>query len=56
MHIELTKSLKIGPPNAKYDLEGKFRESCTSMNLGNEGKIEEAMAAGNNKDDNDKDY
>lgn len=56
IYIGLIKPLKVSLLNAKYDLNGKLRESCTSVDLGYEGEIEEAMSAGNNKDDNNKDY
>ena len=54
MQIGPTRLLEVGPPNAKYDLEGRLREGCTSADWGNNGETEEAMAADNNKDDDEK--
>lgn len=53
MHIGRTKLLKIGLPNAKYDLEGRLYKECTSADWGNNSKIEEAIAIDNNKDGNE---
>ena len=53
MHIGPTRLLEIGPPNAKYDLKKRLRERYTSADWGDDGEIEEAIAADDNKD-NDK--
>lgn len=55
MHIKLTRLLAVGLPNTEYDLEGRLHEGCTSVDWGDEGEIKEAMTAGDNEDDDDKD-
>lgn len=55
MYIEPTRLLKVDSPNVKYDLEEKFYEGCTGADWGNDSEIEKAMAADNNKDNNEKD-
>ena len=54
IHIGPTSLLEVGPSNAKYDSEERLREECTDTDWGDDGEIEEAMAADNNED-NDKD-
>lgn len=54
MYIGLTKLLKVGPFNAEYDFEEKFCEGCTGVDWGNDDEIKEAMAADNNKNDDEK--
>lgn len=56
MHIRPTRLLEVGPPNAEYDLKERLRKRCTGGDCGNNGKIEEAMAADNNKDDDKEDF
>ncbi len=56
MHIGPTKVLEVGLPNTEYDLEERLHERCTSVDWANEGEIEEAMAAGDDEDDDDKDF
>ena len=55
MHIGPTRLLKVGPPNAQYDSEGRLRERCTGADWGDDGEIEEAMAADDDEDDDEKD-
>lgn len=55
MHIGQTKLLEVGPFNAGYDFEARLCKECTSTDCGNKGKIKEAMAADNHKDDDEED-
>lgn len=55
MHIRPTRVLKVGPSNAKYNLEGKVREEYSGADWGDNSEIEEAMAANDNKDDDQED-
>ena len=55
IHIGPTRLLEVGLPNAKYDLEGRLREGCIGADWGNDGEIEEAIAADDNEDDNEED-
>lgn len=56
IYIGLTRLLKIGLPNTEYNLKGRLREDYTSMDWGDEDKIEKVMAAGNDENDDDKDF
>lgn len=56
MHIGPPKLLETGLLNIKYDFEGKLCEKCTCADCGNDGKIEEAMATDNNKDNDKEDF
>ena len=51
MHIEPTRLSKVVSLNVEYDSEGRLRERCTGADWGNDGEIEEAMAADIEKDD-----
>ena len=53
MHIGPTRLLEVSPSNAEYDLEGKLNKRCTGANWGDDGEIKEAMAADDDKDDNE---
>lgn len=55
MHIRLSKLLKVGLPNAKYDSKRRLGEGYTSVDWGNDSEIKEAMAVDNNKDDDEED-
>lgn len=55
IHIEPTRLLEIGLPNAEYDLKERICEGYTNNDLGYDGQIEEAIAADNNKNDNKED-
>lgn len=55
MYIGLIRLLEVGPPNAKYNLEERLREGYTDMDWGDKGEIKEAMAIGNNKNNDNKD-
>lgn len=55
MHIEPTKLLEVGPSNTKYDLEERLCKRCTNTNWGDDSEIEKAIAADNNKNNNEKD-
>lgn len=55
MHIRSTRLLEVGFPNIKYDSKWRLRERCTGVDWCHESEIEEAIAARNNKYDNDKD-
>lgn len=54
MLIRLTRLLEDCLPNAKYDSKKKFRKRCTNVDYDNDGKIEEAMTADNDKEDDKK--
>lgn len=53
MHIRPTKLLEVSPSNARYNLERKLREGCTGADWDNNGKIEEAMPANDDKDNDE---
>lgn len=55
MHIGLTKLLKVSPPNAKYDMEEKLHKKYTKVNQVDDGKIKKAMAANNDKNNDEED-
>ena len=56
MHIGSTRFLELGFPNAKYDLESKLREGCTDRDWGDNGEIEEAIAADNDENNDEEDF
>ena len=56
MHIGLTRLLKVGRPNVEYDLERKLHKRCINIDWGDNGKIKEAMAADDDKDNNEGDF
>lgn len=55
MHIGPTKLLEVGPPKAKYNSERRLRKGCIGVDWGDQGEIAVVMAAGDDKDDDDKD-
>lgn len=55
MHIRPTRFLEVDLHNIKYDSEWRLCKGCTGVDCCDESEIEEAITAGNNKDDNDKD-
>ena len=56
MHIALTRLLKVGLSNTKYNLEEKICEGCIDENWGDNGEVEEAMAADNDDNDDKEDF
>lgn len=56
MHIRPNRLLEVGLHNTKYNLEKTLRKRYIKANQGNNGKIEKAMAANNNKNDDEKDF
>lgn len=54
MYIRPTRLLEVGLFNVEYDSVGKLYGRCTDVDWGNEGKIEEAMAATDDNKDDDK--
>lgn len=55
MYIGPTRLFEVGPPKAVYDSERRLHEGCIGVDWGDQGEIAVVMAAGNDKDDNDKD-
>lgn len=55
MHIRPTKILKVGPLNARYELERRHYEGCINAKWGNKDEIERVMAADDNNNDNKED-
>lgn len=53
MYIGLTRLLVIGFFNAKYDSKRRLSKGYTSANWDNVSKIKKAVAADNNKDDDE---
>lgn len=53
MYIWLSYLLEVGPLNAKYDLERKLHERCSSANWGHDDNIERALATDNIGDDDE---
>lgn len=56
IHIGSTRFLEVGSLNAKYDSKRKLCEGYISIDWGDNGKIKEAIAVNNNKDNDEKDY
>lgn len=54
IYIESTRLLEVGFSNVKYYLKKRFYEEYTSADYGDEGEIIEAIAANDNKDNNEK--
>lgn len=54
MYIKPTRLLEVGPLNAKYDLKGRLCKKCTIVDWSDKGKIQEAMVANNDKDNDEK--
>lgn len=55
MHIAPTRLLEVDSSNAKYDLEERLRKGFIGADWGYDSKIEYALAANNDKDDNEED-
>lgn len=56
MHIRLNRPLKVGHYNIKYNLKETLCEKYIKANQDNNSKIEKAMAANDNKNDDEKDF
>lgn len=55
MNIGPTKLLKFDLTNAKYDSKRRLCEGYTGVDLDDDGKIKETMAADNDKNDDNED-
>lgn len=53
IHIWLIKFLEVSFFNAKYNFEKKLCKEFTSIDQGNNSKIEEAITIDNNKNDDE---
>ncbi len=55
IYIGPNRLLEVGSPNTEYDSEGKLCERCTGVYWDDESEVKEAMTAGNDKNNDDKD-
>ena len=53
MHMRPTRFLEFGPPNAEYNSAERPLGKATGINWGDNGEIEEAMAATDKDEDDD---